>query len=165
MMMMMVMMLSCPICPPRKKSSVFKDDSFQCLPGQNDISGCSDDRGYPRRCFPGVESSSQSPHWRLRLPLRALFCKVPGHFDFWVNMLSSSLVFCAAFHFETPDLLADDVVWELLVVFVEPHPHGQHEQDPRRTCSCHPRPLLLARGQYNLDMKKIVKPKKHKIFL
>merc|ERR1711963_960299 len=41
---------------------------------------------------------------------------------------------------KVPDLLADDVV------FVEPHPHGQHEQDPRRTCSCHPRPLLLARG-------------------
>ena len=42
------------------------------------------------------------------------------------------------------------------MVSVEPHPHGQHEQDPRRTCSCHPRSLLLARGQYNLDMKKIL---------
>merc|ERR1719458_1271973 len=69
----------------------------------------------------GVASPTQSAHWHLHLPLCAFFCKVP-------------------------DLLAVDLVGELHVGAVEPHPDGQREQDPRCACSCHLGSLLSAWG-------------------
>ena len=45
-------------------------------------------------------------------------------------------------------MLADDMVGELLVGAVEPHTHGQHEQDPRCPCPRHPGYMLSAWGEY-----------------
>ena len=54
-------------------------------------------------------------------------------------------------------MLADDMVGELLVGAVEPHTHGQHEQDPRCPCPRHPGYMLSAWGEYQPMSMVIVK--------
>ena len=49
------------------------------------------------------------------------------------------------------------MVGELLVGAVEPHTHGQHEQDPRCPCPRHPGYMLSAWGEYQPMSMVIVK--------
>ena len=135
------------------------------------IAGCPHNRGHPCGSFPSLASPAQGSPRHLRLPLCALFCKVPGEFyhsddfgdfgdleeiddideDGLIDNISENFHdshHTHQHHHHLPDLLAVDLVGELHVGAVEPHPHGQCEQDPRCACSCHLGYLLSAWGEY-----------------